>query len=139
MSFIFIIGANYTPMFNPPTSFLPPTPLVLLSGNQFLKPPQIHLLLQQRNNIGIKGLPVRVIQVIFLRGLVEVALDDGEILLVMDGLHHEPGQSLPVLGVDGGCFEEFGVEFGDAFGVRFGAEVYGNRHLKLGEGLGNLL
>lgn len=52
---------------------------------------------------------------ILLRRLVEVALDDGEILLIVDGLHDEPGERFFVFGVDGGCFEEFGMEFGDGF------------------------
>lgn len=55
---------------------------------------------------------------------MQVPLDNGELLLVMDGLHDEPGEGFFVLGVDGGCFEEFGVEFGDGFWVGLGAEVY---------------
>ena len=60
---------------------------------------------------------------ILLRRLVQVSLDDGEILFIVDGLHDEPGEGFFVFGVDGGCFEEFGVEFCYGFGVWFGAEV----------------
>ena len=61
---------------------------------------------------------------ILLRRLTQVPLDNGEILLVVDGLHDEPGEGFLVLGVDRGGFEEFGVEFGDGLWVGFGTEVY---------------
>jgi hypothetical protein len=98
--------------------------LLFLSGFQLLKPPQVHLPLQQRNHIRIERLPVWVTKMILLRRLTQVPLDNGEILLVVDGLHDEPGERFLVLGVDRGCFEEFGVEFGDGFWVGFGTEVY---------------
>lgn len=60
---------------------------------------------------------------VLLRALVEVALDDGEVLRVVDGLHHEPGEGLVILGVDGGGFKEFGVQLLDALRVGLGAEV----------------
>lgn len=91
--------------------------------HQLLKSSQIHLLLQQGDDIGVKGLPVRVVQVVLLRRLVEVALDDGEVLRVVNGLHDEPGESLLVLGIDGRGFDELGVQFGDGLLVWFRAEV----------------
>lgn len=96
---------------------------ILRTRNQLLKTVHIHILLQQRNNIGVESLPVGVTQVVLLGRLLEVALDDGEVLGVMDGLHDEPGQSLLVLGVDGGSLEELRVELVDGLLVLFGAEV----------------
>lgn len=98
--------------------------LSTLSRSQLLESPQVHLLLQQRNHVRVKGFPVRVLQVILLRTLVEVALDDAEVLLVVDRLHNEPRKRLMVLGVDGGSLLEFGLKLLDAFLVGFGAEVY---------------
>lgn len=83
----------------------------------------LHILLQQRDHVGVESLPVGVLQVVLLGALVEVALDDSKVLLVEDGLHDEPGERLVVLGVDAGGFDEFGVQLVDAFLVRFGAEV----------------
>ena len=60
---------------------------------------------------------------VFLGALVEIALDDGKVPLVEDGLHDEPGEGLFVFGVDTGGFDEFGVQLIDTFLVRFGAEV----------------
>ena len=91
--------------------------------NQVLTSVHLHILLQQRDHVGIEGLPVGVPQVVFLGVLVEIALDDGKVLLVEDGLHDEPGEGLFVFGVDIGGFDEFGVQLIDAFLVRFGAEV----------------
>jgi hypothetical protein len=39
----------------------------LLARIHFLKPPQIHWRIQQRNHIWIKRLPVRVVQMVLLR------------------------------------------------------------------------
>ena len=61
---------------------------------------------------------------VLLRTLIEVALDDAEVLLVVDGLHNEPRERLMVLRVDGGGFLELGFKLLDAFRVGFGAEVY---------------
>ena len=61
---------------------------------------------------------------VLLGALVEVALDDAEVLLVVDTLHDEPGQGLLVLGVDGRGFDELGVKLGDALLVGLSAEVY---------------
>ena len=61
---------------------------------------------------------------ILLRGLLQVALDNGKVLGIVNRLHHEPGERLLVLRVDGRGFEELGVELGDGFLVRLGAEVY---------------
>lgn len=38
----------------------------ILAGVKLLQSPEIHGLLQQRNDVRIKGLPVRVLEVIFL-------------------------------------------------------------------------
>ena len=91
--------------------------------NQVLTSVHLHILLQQRDHVGVEGLPVGVPQVVFLGVCVEIALDDGKVLLVEDGLHDEPGEGLFVFGVDFGGFDEFGVQLIDAFLVRFGAEV----------------
>lgn len=61
---------------------------------------------------------------VLLRRFLEVSLDDGEVLRVVDRLHHEPGKSLLVLGVDGGSLEELGVELGDGLLVGLGAHVW---------------
>ena len=91
--------------------------------NQVLTSVHLHILLQQRDHVGVEGLPVGVLQVVFLGALVEIALDDGKVPLVEDGLHDEPGEGLFVFGVDTGGFDEFGVQLIDTFLVRFGAEV----------------
>ena len=81
-----------------------------LSLHQLLKSPQVHLtlihiatldLLQHRQNRRIERLPIRISQMILLRVLVLVALDDCEVTWVVDGLHHEPGEGFFVLRVDG--------------------------------------
>lgn len=61
---------------------------------------------------------------VLLRTLIKVALDDAEVLLVVNGLHDEPRERLMVLRVDGGGFLELGFKLLDAFRVGFGAEVY---------------
>lgn len=81
----------YPPSIHPIRFFNSPQEL------QLLKPPQIHLLLQQRNNIRIKRLPIRITQMILLRRLLKVSLDDSKILLVVHGLHDEPGEGFLVL------------------------------------------
>ena len=91
--------------------------------NQILTSVHLHILLQQRDHVGVESLPVGVLQVVLLGALVEVALNDSKVLLVEDRLHDEPGERLLVLGVDAGSFDEFGVQLVDAFLVRFGAEV----------------
>lgn len=83
----------------------------------------IHILFQQGNHVGIERLPVRVVEVVLLGRLLEVSLDDREVLLIMDRLHHEPGQSLLVLGVDGRGLEELGMKLGDGLLVRLSAEI----------------
>lgn len=97
--------------------------LMLTGRNKFLKSPQIHILLQQRDHVWVEGLPVGVGQVVLLGPLVQVALDDGEVLRVVDRLHDEPREGFLVLGVDGGGFEEFGVELRNALLVGLCPEV----------------
>jgi hypothetical protein len=41
----------------------------------------------------------------------------------MDRLHHEPGQGLLVLGVDGRGLEELGMKLRDALGIGLCAEI----------------
>lgn len=67
---------------------------------QFLEPPQVHLPLQQWLDVRVEGLPVGVFQVIFLTAFVLIALHDGKIPRVVNGLHDEPGNGLFILGVD---------------------------------------
>lgn len=91
---------------------------------QLLQAVHIHILLQQRNHVRVESLPVRVVEVVFLRRFLDVALDDGEVLLVENGLHHEPREGLLVVRVDVGGLNKLGLEFGDGLLVRLGAEVY---------------
>lgn len=93
------------------------------SFNQLLEAVHIHILLQQGDHVGIESLPVRIVEVVLLRRLLQVSLDDREVLLIVDGLHHEPGQGLLVLGVDGRRLKELGVKLGDGLLVRLSAEV----------------
>lgn len=83
----------------------------------------IHVLLEQRNNVRVEGLPVRVVEVVLLGRLLLVALDNGEVLLVEDGLHNEPGKGLLVVGVDVGGLDELGLQLGDGFLIGLSAEV----------------
>ena len=91
---------------------------------QLLQAVHIHILLQQRNHVRVESLPVRVVEVVFLRRFLDVALDDGEVLLVENGLHHEPREGLLVVRVDVGGLNKLGLELGDGLLVRLGAEVY---------------
>lgn len=55
---------------------------------------------------------------------MEIALDDAEVLGVVDGLHDEPREGFVILGVDGRGFEEFGVELLDGLLVGLCAHVW---------------
>lgn len=78
---------------------------LLLGAGDLLDSPHVHILLQQRDDVGIERFPVRVLEVVLLRAFIHVALDDGEVLLVVHGLRNEPRQRLVVLGVDVGRFD----------------------------------
>lgn len=54
---------------------------------------------------------------------MQIALDDGEVLRFVDGLHDEPRERLLVLGEDRRGLEELDVEFGDGLLVRLCAEL----------------
>lgn len=97
--------------------------LLLTLRNQLLKSPEIHILLQKRNDIWIKSLPVRVLKVILLRPLIEITLHDTEVLLIMDRLHNEPGESLLILRVNGRGLQKLRVELGDRLLVGLRAHV----------------
>lgn len=84
----------------------------------------IHILLQQRNHVGVESLPVRVVEVVLLRGFLDVTLNDGEVLLVENGLHDEPRESFLVVRVDIGGFDKLSLELGDGLFVRLGTEIY---------------
>lgn len=91
---------------------------------QLLQAVHIHILLQQRNHVRVESLPVRIVKVVLLRGFLDVTLDDGEVLLIENGLHHEPREGFLVVRVDIGGFNKLGLELGNGLFVRLGAEVY---------------
>lgn len=91
---------------------------------QLLQAVHIHILLQQRNHVRVESLPVRVVEVVLLRGFLDVTLDDGEVLLVENGLHHEPRKGFLVVRVDIGGFNKLSLELRDGLLIRLGAEVY---------------
>jgi hypothetical protein len=90
---------------------------------QLLQAVHIHILLQQRNDVRVESLPVRVVEVVFLRRFLGVTLDDGEVLLVENRLHHEPREGFLIVRVNIGGFNKLGLELGDGLFVRLGAEV----------------
>lgn len=61
---------------------------------------------------------------VLLRGFLDVTLDDGEVLLVENGLHHEPRKGFLVVRVDIGGFNKLSLELRDGLLIRLGAEVY---------------
>lgn len=83
----------------------------------------IHIFLEQRNNVGVKGLPIRVVEVVLLGRLLLVTLDNGEVLLVEDGLHDEPRKGLLVVRVNVGGLDELGLELGDGLLIGLSAKV----------------
>lgn len=90
---------------------------------QLLKASQVHILLQQRNDIWVESLPVRVVEMVLLGRFLLVALDDAEVLGIVDGLHDVPADGLLVLGVNLASLEELCVEFLDALRVGLCAHV----------------
>lgn len=66
------------------------------------------------------------------------SLDDGEGPGVVDVLHDEPADGLPVLGVDAGGLDELGLEAVDGVGVVVGVEVDGDCVDHFGGFLGGL-
>ena len=52
-------------------------------------PPEVHRTIQKWNNIRVERLPIRIREVVLLAAFVLVPLNDGELALVEDGLHHQ--------------------------------------------------
>jgi len=88
----------------------------ILRRIQLLMSPQIHGLLQQRHNVRIKRLPIRVLEVVFLTRFIRKPLYDSESPRIMNILHDEPIDRFLVLAVDACGFDELGFDAGD--GVR---------------------
>lgn len=89
---------------------------------QLLIASQIHVSFQQWLDVGIEGLPVWVVEVVFLGFLVQVSLDDGEVPAVVRGLHDEPRERLLVVRVDLRGLDQLGLDLGYAV-VVLGSEV----------------
>lgn len=109
---------------------------------------KVHLLVQERDDIWIEGLPVRVFQVVFLGlGREEVSptvecnrkaterrktytlvletLNNGKCSWVMDVLHHKPIDGLLVLAVNPSSLNEFGLDALNGVGLFVCIEVDG--------------
>lgn len=76
-----------------------------------------------RHNIRIKGLPVRILQMLLLRRFLLEALDDSEFSRVVHILHDEPIDGFAVFVVDSRGFDELSFDLVDASWVAIGVEV----------------
>ncbi|KAJ3098037.1 hypothetical protein HK100_005199 [Physocladia obscura] len=92
-------------------------------GLQLVESADFNGLFEQGADVGAKLLVEGVRDVRGETGLLFVALDDGEVLLVGGVLHDEPRQGAGVPRVDGAGLEQLGVQLGDGVGVGLGAQV----------------
>lgn len=95
----------------------------LLSLLQLIEPPQIHWLLKQWLDVRVEGLPVGVLEMVFLATFMFVALYDSKGPFVLMILHHEPRDGLVIFAVYIASFDELVVQFGDGLGGVSGVQV----------------
>jgi hypothetical protein len=107
---------------------------------------QIHLLIEERDYIRVEGLPVRVLQVVFLalqgdsplskfvvkrsgntHALVLETFHNCKCFRIMDILHNKPVNCLLILAVDSSSFNKLGFDAGDRIRIVVGIQVDGER------------